>query len=173
MTFRLIITALYHLHIATHQIWEDRVCLYEFLGVSISESLQQERPHARPSAPSNGVTEYKPFQAVTVVSLSVQNVKYLLIQTLSLRRQKATLVWYNHVHVSPDHQGKKWRLYHEILKAEPISNEWLASSPGSSIFSMYEEGLGTRLMNDHLSSIVKALCHDITAIFSKLVSRVT
>lgn len=50
----------------------------------VVESLQQEGPHARPSTPSNGVTEDKPLQTVTVVRLSIQDVKYLFVQTLSL-----------------------------------------------------------------------------------------
>lgn len=50
----------------------------------VVESLQQEGPHARPSTPGNGVTEDKPLQTVTVVRLSIQDVKYLFVQTLSL-----------------------------------------------------------------------------------------
>ena len=72
----------------THQIWKDRVCLYEFLGVPVSESLEQERPHTGRRTPGNGVTEYKPLQAVTVISLPVKDVKDLLVQTLSLTETK-------------------------------------------------------------------------------------
>ena len=74
--------------LVTHQIWKDRVCLYEFLGVPVSESLEQERSHTGSRTPGNGVTEYKPLQAVAVVSLPVKDVKDLLIQTLSLTETK-------------------------------------------------------------------------------------
>ena len=84
-----------YLHIVSHQIRKDRVCLYEFLGVPVSESLQQERPHTGPCTPGNGVTEHKPLQAVAVVCLSVKDVKYLLIQTLSLQKQKLMQLWYD------------------------------------------------------------------------------
>lgn len=50
----------------------------------VVESLQQEGAHTRPSTPGNGVTEDKPLQTVTIVRLSIQDVKYLFIQTLSL-----------------------------------------------------------------------------------------
>ena len=53
----------------------------------VVESLQQEGAHAGPGTPSNGVTEDKSLQTVTVVRLSIQDVKYLLIQTLSLGRE--------------------------------------------------------------------------------------
>ena len=53
----------------------------------VVEPLQQEGAHAGPSTPSNGVTEDKSLQTVTVVRLSIQDVKYLLIQTLSLGRE--------------------------------------------------------------------------------------
>ena len=54
--------------------------------IPVIESLKQEGAHAGPGTPSNGVTEDKPLQTVTVVRLSIQDVKYLLIQTLSLGR---------------------------------------------------------------------------------------
>lgn len=53
----------------------------------VIEPLQQEGAHAGPSTPSNGVTEDKSLQTVTVVRLSIQDVKYLLIQTLGLGRE--------------------------------------------------------------------------------------
>ena len=57
----------------------------------VVESLQQEGAHAGPGTPSNGVTEDKSLQTVTVVRLSIQDVKYLLIQTLSLGRGESFL----------------------------------------------------------------------------------
>ena len=54
----------------------------------VVESLQQEGPHARPSASGDGVAEHEALQAVAVVRLAVENVKDLLPQSLSLRHKR-------------------------------------------------------------------------------------
>ncbi len=54
--------------------------------------LQEVRSHPRPSTTCNGVREHKALQTVTVISLSIKDVEYLLMETPGLRAEEGLVL---------------------------------------------------------------------------------